>query len=60
MKRLLPAFLLVAFMSCEQFEPPAPSDSAILDGPINGLSGEEIHRFQQGDRAFNEIGRAHV
>ncbi len=55
MKSFLSAFLLAACMSCEQFEPPAPADSAVLDGPVSGLSTAELQRFQQGDFAFNDV-----
>jgi CxxC motif-containing protein (DUF1111 family) len=30
-----------------------PKDSDILDGPVQGLSGEESQRFLKGDAAFN-------
>ena len=47
-------FGLLVLLSCENFEPPAPEESAILDGPIAGLSVDESLRFMQGDIAFND------
>ncbi len=45
--------LLVAFSSCSVFEPDAPPDQALLDGPVDGLSSGDLARFQRGDVAFN-------
>ena len=49
-------FLLIGFLiaACEQFEPVAPDDSAILDGPVEGLSEAENLQFLRGDIAFND------
>ncbi len=47
-------FWLLVLLSCESFEPPAPEESAVLDGPIAGLSVDESMRFIQGDIAFND------
>jgi CxxC motif-containing protein (DUF1111 family) len=44
---------LIMVLSCEEFEPSAPLDNEILDGPIEGLSYSENLRFQRGDIAFN-------
>jgi CxxC motif-containing protein (DUF1111 family) len=46
--------LLVLLTSCEEFEPSAPEDYEILDGPIDGLTSSENLRFIRGDVAFNE------
>ncbi|HRI78638.1 MAG TPA: di-heme oxidoredictase family protein [Cyclobacteriaceae bacterium] len=54
MKRFLPAVVLLACFSCEHFEPAAPDESSILDGPVEGLTTAEILHFQQGDIAFND------
>lgn len=43
-----------AFYSCENFEPAAPPDDALLDGPVEGLSEAENIRFVNGDIAFND------
>ena len=41
-------------VSCENFEPAAPSDHDLLDGPVEGLSESENIRFFRGDVAFND------
>ena len=43
-------FLLAA---CESFEPAAPAENNLLDGPVNGLSEAENRIFLRGDVAFN-------
>jgi CxxC motif-containing protein (DUF1111 family) len=40
--------------SCENFEPAAPLDQDLLDGPVSGLSESENIRFLRGDIAFND------
>lgn len=44
-------FLIIA---CENFEPAAPADHDLLDGPVEGLSESENIRFFRGDVAFND------
>lgn len=44
---------LILTLSCEEFEPKAPHDAEILDGPIEGLTGPENQQFLRGDIAFN-------
>ncbi len=44
----------VILYSCENFEPAAPSDDTLLDGPVEGLSASENIRFLNGDIAFND------
>ena len=39
--------------SCEMFEPNAPDAAKLLDGPIDGLNGNESKQFLRGDAAFN-------
>jgi CxxC motif-containing protein (DUF1111 family) len=39
---------------CENFEPAAPADNQLLDGPVPGLSESENIRFLRGDIAFND------
>ncbi len=49
-------FLLIGLIiaACELFEPIAPDDSAILDGPLTGLNEAQNLQFQRGDVAFND------
>ncbi len=46
--------LVVLLTSCAGFEPASPEDDELLDGPVQGLSGEETLRFLRGDVAFND------
>lgn len=39
---------------CELFEPVAPADNELLDGPIKGLNESENITFLRGDIAFND------
>lgn len=48
---LLASLLLV--YSCEHFEPGAPLEEELLDGPIEGLTFAENKQFRAGDKAFN-------
>lgn len=43
-------FLLLSVVGCTK----QPADNEILDGPVDGLSGEQSARFLAGDRAFND------
>lgn len=54
--RNIGALLLYGSMvlSCEQFEPAAPIEEAVLDGPLKGLTTAELKQFNRGDKAFNE------
>lgn len=45
--------VLLCFLSCETFEPVAVDDSALLDGPVAGLSAAEHIQFLKGDASFN-------
>ena len=40
--------------SCDKFQPPAPFDEDLLDGPIEGLTYAENAEFLAGDIAFND------
>lgn len=52
--RELPCILIALLaVACEKVEPAAPADDALLDGPLEGLSGAELARFLRGDAAFN-------
>jgi CxxC motif-containing protein (DUF1111 family) len=42
------------FCGCENFEPAAPADHELLDGPVEGLTEAENIRFLRGDIAFND------
>jgi CxxC motif-containing protein (DUF1111 family) len=46
--------LCYTFYACENFEPAAPPDDSLLDGPVEGLSETENIRFVNGDVAFND------
>jgi len=51
---LLSLMSLVAIMvSCEKIIPSSPQEDEILDGPVEGLSYEQLRRFALGDAAFN-------
>ncbi len=41
-------------LACEKTLPPAPNDHNLLDGPVEGLTGEQNQRFLRGDVAFND------
>ncbi|MEQ1746678.1 MAG: di-heme oxidoredictase family protein [Saprospiraceae bacterium] len=45
---------LLLGVACEKTLPPAPDDSELLDGPVEGLSHDEQRRFLAGDVAFND------
>jgi CxxC motif-containing protein (DUF1111 family) len=40
--------------ACSKFEPKAPADDELLDGPVAGLSFEQNRQFLAGDKAFND------
>ncbi len=53
---LLSILLLgINFVSCEPNYTAVPADDEVLDGPVEGLSHEEMARFLKGDEAFNEV-----
>lgn len=47
-------FCFILSQSCSKFEPGAPEDDGLLDGPVEGLSFEQKQRFLAGDFAFND------
>ena len=49
---VLSAIILLA--SCEKILPPVPEENQLLDGPVEGLTGEQNARFLKGDVAFND------
>jgi CxxC motif-containing protein (DUF1111 family) len=42
-------------IACEKTMPPAPDESELLDGPIEGLSTAEQAQFLKGDEAFGDV-----
>ena len=55
MKKLLVLLIgLLTLASCEEFEPGAPAENEILDGPLEGLREAEGLLFLRGDIAFND------
>ena len=44
----------MVLVACSKMEPAVPANDAVLDGPVEGLSGEEHARFLRGDVAFND------
>ncbi len=48
-------FLLAVFIACEGLLPDAPNENSLLDGPLEGLSEEEMSQFLAGDNAFGEV-----
>ncbi|MBL4708198.1 MAG: thiol oxidoreductase [Flavobacteriales bacterium] len=49
---LLSAGLLL--FACEKFEPEAPNEDELLDGPLEGLTTAQNSQFLKGDIAFND------
>lgn len=47
--------LVLIIQSCEKFQPVAPSEDEILDGPVEGLTNAENIQFLNGDIAFSEV-----
>ncbi|MBK8547761.1 MAG: c-type cytochrome [Saprospiraceae bacterium] len=45
--------IIFLIISCSKFEPEAPDDDNILDGPVSGLTHEQNRQFLAGDVAFN-------
>ncbi|MBA4146286.1 MAG: c-type cytochrome [Cyclobacteriaceae bacterium] len=45
---------LVLLVACEEFQPKAPADYDLLDGPVEGLNEAENIQFLLGDVAFND------
>ena len=46
-------FVLVG-LSCQKLLPSTPADDEILDGPVEGLTPEQLSIFIRGDIAFND------
>jgi CxxC motif-containing protein (DUF1111 family) len=45
---------ITLFISCSKILPGIPDDDQVLDGPVEGLSGEQKLQFLAGDIAFND------
>lgn len=45
---------ILGLYSCEKFEPEAPLEDELLDGPIEGLNNGQAAQFLAGDIAFND------
>ena len=54
MRRVSVLFFVLLVASCAELHPPAPADSATLDGPMEGLTPAELEQFLRGDIAFND------
>lgn len=46
--------VILAALACNKMLPKAPSDDEVLDGPIEGLTSEQLAQFIRGDIAFND------
>ena len=46
--------IILAALACEKMLPKAPANDEILDGPVEGLTGEQHQMFLRGDVAFND------
>lgn len=46
---------LAALAGCDALLPDAPPESEVLDGPIDGLTGQQLATFLAGDREFNRL-----
>jgi hypothetical protein len=44
-----------AFHSCDFIFTPAVGDDETLDGPIEGLTSEQLQMFFEGDEQFNKV-----
>ncbi len=53
---ILALIFIVAVITeaCEKLEPGAPEDNEILDGPLEGLNGEQTAQHLRGDAAFTD------
>ncbi|MGB8190532.1 MAG: di-heme oxidoredictase family protein [Chitinophagaceae bacterium] len=46
--------LVLAGIACNKILPKAPADDEVLDGPVEGLTSQELAQFIKGDIAFND------
>ena len=55
MKKTVIIFILLAsVIACSKVLPGTPPDDELLDGPVEGLTGEQNQVFLRGDIAFND------
>ena len=47
-------YLVAVLYSCESITPKEPLDNELLDGPIEGLTQEQLRLFLEGDIAFGD------
>lgn len=45
---------IMAALACDKMLPKAPADDEVLDGPLEGLTAQELAQFIRGDVAFND------
>lgn len=53
-KLIIILFALATLGGCEKLLPPTTAENELLDGPIEGLTGEQNLHFLNGDVAFND------
>ncbi len=46
--------MLALMQACSKFEPAAPAEDELLDGPVDGLTAGQNAQFLAGDIAFND------
>ena len=46
--------IILAALACEKMLTKLPNDDSVLDGPVEGLTGEQHQLFLRGDIAFND------
>jgi CxxC motif-containing protein (DUF1111 family) len=51
---LIIAVLVAGIASCEKLMTKAPAEDSLLDGPVEGLTSEQLTQFIKGDVAFND------
>ncbi len=51
---LIGSLIIGTIVACKELVPDPPADDQILDGPVDGLSGEQKIKFLRGDVAFND------
>ncbi|MGH2489820.1 MAG: hypothetical protein ACRDFR_09435, partial [Candidatus Limnocylindria bacterium] len=46
---------LTLLAGCDALLPSAPADDEILDGPVEGLTSQQLAVFAEGDEEFNRV-----